>query len=173
MHAAHQSPSNSSPTTLSCVSKEPGTETATLRKSLCCHGTVHNFDFDKSHGYSLEWASEIEFQAWLKSEIKAKCIEFNLKETRCNKKAIEDQVWTDTWMYVCAREGGGGAKKNRQKSAKAADWDRKVPIKRLADGCPCWLQVKRYPDTNLLCGKYNDTHSHDIGKENILYTNIS
>ncbi|SJL09305.1 uncharacterized protein ARMOST_12682 [Armillaria ostoyae] len=110
-------------------------------------GVVHNAEYDKAHGYTLEWASEAEFQAWLTSEMKEKCIEFNLKETTRNKKPVAERVWIITHTYVCAREGGGGSKKQCTKSDKSANWSRKVPMKRLAEGCSARLQVKSYPET--------------------------
>ncbi len=138
-----------------------------------CRGVVHNADYDKAHGYTLEWASEVEFKVWLTSEMKEKCIEFNLKETTRNKKPVAEHVWITMHTYVCAREGGGGSKKQCTKSDKSANWSRKVPTKRLAEGCSAQLQVKSYPETRTLHGLYNTSHSHDTGQANLLYTNIS
>ncbi|KAJ7025760.1 hypothetical protein C8F04DRAFT_926919, partial [Mycena alexandri] len=47
---------------------------------------------------------------------------------------------------------------------------RKIPNKRI--DCPCRVVGKSYPGTTIILGKYEDSHSHPIGSENLIYTRI-
>lgn len=38
--------------------------------------------------------------------------------------------------------------------------------------CPCRVVKKSYPGTSIILRKYEDSHSHPIGSENLIYTRI-
>jgi hypothetical protein len=50
--------------------------------------------------------------------------------------------------------------------------ERKIESKRIDGGCPCYVQIKTYPDTDTVLGKYSVDHSHPTGKDNLKYIRI-
>ena len=50
--------------------------------------------------------------------------------------------------------------------------ERKIDSKRIDGGCPCIIQIKIYPHTGTVLGKYNHDHSHPTGKDNLKYNRI-
>lgn len=110
--------------------------------------------------FKLSWASFEDMQIWLKKEQEAKFIELRLKKTRPH----HGNKWTAQYIYVCARQGSGGA----SRYIKKHDWARKIPVKRLAS-CPCRLIIKTYPNTASTLGHYEDSHSHPVGHDNARY----
>ncbi|KAH9024713.1 hypothetical protein EDB84DRAFT_1246658, partial [Lactarius hengduanensis] len=54
---------------------------------------------------------------------------------------------------------------------KKHQWERKIPSKKT--GCQCRLTVKRYPQTEVILGKYEDNHDHPLGDDNLRFTRLS
>ena len=50
--------------------------------------------------------------------------------------------------------------------------ERKVASKQIEGRCPCSIQIKTYPHTNTVLGKYSPDHSHPTGKDNLKYIQI-
>jgi hypothetical protein len=48
-------------------------------------------------------------------------------------------------------------------------WKWKIENKQLPDGCPCRVQIKTYPHTAIVLGKYVSNHFHSIGLENLKF----
>jgi hypothetical protein len=115
--------------------------------------------------YPLRWDSWAQFQTWLRSEARSKSIELVRKNIRT---AAAGLGWLERHEFVCARQGSGGS---TQVASKGLDRKRTIPNKRV--GCPCRLTVKTYPNTVEVLGMYTETHSHEIGNENIKFTRIS
>ncbi|KAJ7447652.1 hypothetical protein FB451DRAFT_993781, partial [Mycena latifolia] len=125
---------------------------------------VGSFEYDLAHNFTLRWSSLLEMQSWKTKECSDKSIEFVKKYT--SSPALANAAWTETRIYVCARQGSGGKSKYEPKNA----WTRKVSSKRI--GCPCRLTVKTYPGTSEVLGFYKCDHSHSIGDENVKYTRL-
>ncbi len=47
--------------------------------------------------------------------------------------------------------------------------ERKINSKRIEGGCPCSVQIKTYPHTGTIMGRYNPNHFHPVGKDNLKY----
>ena len=118
--------------------------------------------------YTLAWDSLQDMEQWLKREQTEKCIELRKKEVVYNK-AKGTKGWLAKHIYVCARQGTGGKSKYVKKHP---EWNRKLPPKRLEDGCQCRLVVRTYPNTAKVLGKYSGDHDHAIGMENIRFTRL-
>jgi hypothetical protein len=139
-----------------------------------CNGPEHSetpatskrkgsFNWDRENGWALKWASIAEFEAWLKDEQLAKSIEFILSSTKPGK-------WLSTQKrtYVCSRQMSGGQKKYEKKHP---DWQRKIDSKKI--GCRCQIEIKCYPHTLTILGRYAEEHDHKIQLANVAYTHLS
>lgn len=126
-----------------------------------------DYDTDAVKWCTLSWNSAQDMQMWLKHEQESSFVELRLKERKVNVLA-EPRGWKEKYYYVCARQGTGGDKLYVK---KFPDRDRKIPTKRT--GCNCSLQVRYYPNTSRVLGKYVTNHSHPIGSENARYTRLS
>jgi hypothetical protein len=116
--------------------------------------------YDREHGFNLEWESKDDFKAWLDNEQTAQSIEL-----RPSKIERGSALYSTNQIFRCARNGTGGLKPYQKKTAR----ERKVESKRLADGCPSLVQIKTYPHTAIVLGKYISNHSHAIGLDNLKY----
>ncbi|KAJ7025281.1 hypothetical protein C8F04DRAFT_1300355 [Mycena alexandri] len=94
------------------------------------------------------------------AEETTKSVSFLLKEVEPNRGKTAHE-WTAKHIYVCARMGTGGKSKYVPKREQI----RKIPNKRI--DCPCRVVGKSYPGTTTILGKYEDSHSHPIGSENL------
>jgi hypothetical protein len=133
------------------------TETAATSK------TKGSFNWDRENGWTLEWASIAKFEAWLKNEQLSNSIEFVRSSTKTGK-----WLWTKRWTYVCSRQMSGGQKKYDKKHP---DWQRKIDSKKT--GCRCQIEIKHYPHTLTILGRYAEKHDHEIQLANIAYTRLS
>ncbi|KAJ7748748.1 hypothetical protein DFH07DRAFT_696269, partial [Mycena maculata] len=115
--------------------------------------------------YQLSWTSPAELQAWIRAEEIDKTVELILKESEPNRGTTDHQ-WTKKHVYVCARMGTGG----KSKYAPKCNQERKVDSKRMP--CPCRLVAKTYPNTHMILGRYDSSHSHPVGSDNLKYTRI-
>src|ERR1700722_6820647 len=111
----------------------------------------------QSGKYELQWPFLAAMEAWIKEEESANYIELRLKDTILNDKLH----WDEKYVFVCARQGTGGASSYEKKKPT---WGRKVPTKRIR--CPCRLVVKTYPNLAQVLGTYEKKHSHPIGPIN-------
>jgi hypothetical protein len=59
----------------------------------------------------------------------------------------------------------GGIKKYQKKTT----CKQKIKSKWISDGCPSLVQIKTYPHTNIVLGKYISNHSYAIGMENLKF----
>ena len=116
--------------------------------------------YDREHGFNLEWYSKEAFKDWLDNEQTAKSIEL-----RPSKIEHGTALYTTNQIFRCARNGTGGLKPYQKKTTR----ERKIESKRIASGCPALVQIKTYPHTNIVLGKYISNHSHAIGLENLKF----
>ena len=77
-----------------------------------------SFNWDRANGWTLEWGSFAEFEAWLRDKQLAKSIEFVLSSTKTG-----NWLWSGKWTYVCSHQITGGQKKYDK---KYPDWQRKI-----------------------------------------------
>jgi hypothetical protein len=126
---------------------------------------IGSITYDREEGgYNLEWESRADFNEWLTHEQAAIGIELRLSKTRQGKTKLYSRSET----YSCACNGTGG--KSRYVKKTTREW--KIESKRIEGGCPCFVQIKTYPHTNTIMGKYNHDHSHTTGKDNLKYIRI-
>ena len=116
--------------------------------------------YDREHGFNLEWDSKEAFKIWLDNEQTAQSIEL-----RPSKIERGSALYTTNQIFCCARNGTGGLKHYQKKMTR----ERKIENKQLPDGCPCRVQIKTYPHTAVVLGKYVSNHSHPIGLENLKF----
>jgi len=119
----------------------------------------------KKNGYNLEWESRADFNTWLTHEQAAVGIEIRVSKTRASKSK---QLYSTCETLRCARNGTGGKKNYVKKTTR----EKKIDSKRIEGGCPCYVQIKMYPHTDTILGKYNFNHSHETGKNNLKYIRI-
>jgi hypothetical protein len=121
----------------------------------------------EGNGYNLEWESRAEFERWLTNEQQALGIEIRRCRTK-HSKARGQQVYLTRETFRCARNQLGGTKPYVKKTTR----ERKIESKRIEGGCPCLVEIKTYPHTDTILGKYNHDHSHPTGKDNLRYIRI-
>jgi hypothetical protein len=68
-------------------------------------------------------------------------------------------------MLFTMRNGTGGKKHYVKKTT----CKRKIDSKWIEGRCPCSIQIKIYPYTNTILGRYNANHSHPVSKDNLQY----
>jgi hypothetical protein len=139
------------PPAISCPSNPIDPATSRLLGSIT---------YDRGHGFNLEWDSMESFKDWLDNEQTAKGIEL-----RPSKIERGSALYTTNQIFCCARNGTGGLKLYQKKTAR----ERKIESKRIAGGCPSLVQIKTYPHTDTVLGKYISDHSHAIGLENLKF----
>ena len=118
----------------------------------------------EGNGYNLEWESRAEFERWLTNEQQALGIEIQRSKT-WHSKARGQHIYLTYETFHCTRNQLGGVKPYVKKTA----WKRKIESKRIEGGCPCFVEIKTYPHTETILGKYNHDHSHPTGKDNLKY----
>ena len=116
----------------------------------------------EENGYNLEWETRADFESWLTHEQQANGIEIRRSLTKLSKAR---RVYLTNETFRCTRNEIGGTKPYVKKTAR----ERKIESKRIKGGCPCYVKIKTYPDTNIVLGKYNFNHSHPTGKDNLMY----
>ncbi|KAF7372286.1 hypothetical protein MVEN_00088300 [Mycena venus] len=84
-------------------------------------------------------------------------------ESREGGSSMDDEAH----IYVCARMGTGGKSKY---VPKHPEQERKIGNKRM--DCSCRVVGKSYPGRATILGKCENSHSHPIGAENLIYTRI-
>jgi hypothetical protein len=127
---------------------------------------VGSITYDREeNSYNLEWETRADFNTWLSHEQKALGIEIRIAKTWLSKA---QQVYLTCKTFRCARNGCGGLKPYKKKTMR----ERKIGSKRIQGGCPCYVQIKTYPNTDTILGKYEFNHSHETGKNNLKYIQI-
>ena len=120
----------------------------------------------EENGYNLEWETRADFDRWLTHEQKAVGIEIQIAKTRRSK--ARQQVYLTCETFRCMRNRCGGIKHYEKKTV----WEQKIDSKWIDGGCPCYVQIKTYPDTDTILGKYKFTHFHQTSKNNLKYIQI-
>ncbi|KAI9435351.1 hypothetical protein H4582DRAFT_1795896, partial [Lactarius indigo] len=129
------------------------------------HGSI---TWDREHGYSLEWDSQEDFHKWCENEQRAHGIELRITQIRGSRaSANQSALFSRSRLFVCARQGTGGTKKYEKKTNRETR-----DSKRIEGGCPCHVQIKMYPFTGTVLGKYSPDHSHPTSKDNLKYVRI-
>jgi hypothetical protein len=123
-----------------------------------------SFHYDReAGGYDLSWESFAKFDAW---RLEQQCIDSIDLSLADSERGTRHYSWKR--VYRCTRQGSGGIKAYNK---KYPDRIRTLGPKRI--GCLCKLDLKAYPGTNVLLGRYLRTHDHPIGLGNIIFTRIS
>ena len=146
-----------------CPSKVPqGNALATSIK----HGS---YNYDRMHGYPLEWSNFAAFNAWHHEEELRYSIELIASTIKCGVMVKHGgPLWTEKRLYVCLHQPSGGWTEFEKKHP---DWHRKIGSKKT--GCRCQVVIKLYLHTNAILGNYMNTHDHEVGLENIAYMRMS
>jgi hypothetical protein len=118
--------------------------------------------YDWKHGYNLEWESRADFNKWLTHKQAVIGVEIRLSKTRRSKG---QQVYSTCETFCCTCNGTGG----KTSYMKKTQCERKIDSKWIEGGCPCIVQIKTYPYTNTVLGKYIPNHIHPTGKDNLKY----
>jgi len=119
----------------------------------------------KENGYNLEWESRANFDRWLTHEQEVLGIEIRIAKTQASKA---QQLYLKCETFRCTRNGCEGIKPYVKKTTQ----ERKIESKWINGGCPCYVQIKSYPHTDTILGKYENKHSHDISKKNLKHVQI-
>ena len=120
------------------------------------------YDWNKNC-YNLEWESRDDFDRWLTNEQDTHGIEICISKVQHGK-----QLYLSSETFHCTHNKTEGVKHYEKKTA----WERKIKSKQIEGGCPCYVQIKTYPHTGTVLGKYEDKHSHETGKDNLKYLRI-
>ena len=124
---------------------------------------VGSIMYDWEEGsYNLEWGTRAEFENWLTHEQKALGIEIRQSKTHLSKAR---KVYLTCKTFHCAHNRCRGLKHYKKKTAR----ERKIDSKWINGRCPCYIQIKTYPLTNTVLGKYKFNHSHETRKNNLKY----
>ncbi len=119
--------------------------------------------YDQEHGFNLEWNTKEAFKAWLENEQTTQSIE--LQPSKIEQRSA---LYSTNQIFRCVWNGMGGVKHYQKKTAR--EW--KIKSKRLSGSCPCHVQIKTYPHTAIVLGKYISNHSHAIGMENLKFVRM-
>jgi FAR1 DNA-binding domain len=139
--------------TVLCLADDP----ATSRR-------LGSFNHDRETGlYPHEWGSLAEFDAWRQEEEIVYSIEFVV-----SRVAHGNKLWTSRRHYACSRGWSGGRYKYEKKHP---DQLRKKGSKKT--GCQCKIVIKQYPHTQIILGRYEQDHNHQLGLANVTYTRTS
>src|SRR5258708_14924653 len=116
-------------------------------------------------GYDLEWKSRAEFNKWLTYEQATIGIEIRLSKTRYSKN---NTLYSTCETFRCMHNRIGG----KSHYVKKTMWEQKIESKQIEGGCLCLVQIKTYPHTDIILGKYDHDHSHPARKDNLKYIQI-
>ena len=117
----------------------------------------------EQNSFNLEWESRDDFSNWLRLEQKEMGIELRVSKVR--KSQVWELCYSSNETFSCTHNGTGGKKVYVKKTTH----ERKIDSKRIEGGCPCFVQIKTYPDTKTILGKYNRDHSHPTSIDNLKY----
>ena len=132
---------------------------------LATYSKIGSMSYDhQENGYNLEWELRAKFSDWLTNKQAALGIKIWVSKTWASKL----QVYSTCETFCCARNGTGRKVNYIKKTAR----ERKIDSKWIEGGCHCFVQIKTYPYTSIVLGKYNHDHSHPTGKDNLKYIQI-
>ena len=123
----------------------------------CLLGSI---TYNWEHGFNLEWDSKEAFKNWLDNKQTAKSIELRPSKIECGST-----LYMANQIFCCAQNGMGGVKEYQKKTTR----EQKIESKWIAGGCPPLVQIKTYPNTDIVLEKYISNHSHAIGMENLKF----
>jgi hypothetical protein len=124
---------------------------------------IGSITYDREeNGYNLEWESRADFNEWLTHKQMATGIEIQISKTQ--KSKLHDLYSTCETLHYAHNTTGG-----KSHYVKKMMCERKINSKQIEGGCPCFVQIKTYPHTNTVLGKYYHNHSHPTGKDNLKY----
>jgi hypothetical protein len=116
-------------------------------------------------GYNLEWKSRDNFDKWLTYEQATIGIEIRLSKTYYPKNSA---LYLKGKIFCCIRNRTKGKKHYVKKTTRK----RKIDSKRIEGRCPYSVQIKIYPHTDTILGRYNANHFHSVSKDNLQYIQI-
>ena len=111
----------------------------------------------------LEWKNEHNFLVWLTTKEHENAIKFIVSVT----EGLDSLNWWVQRTYRCSWEFSGGKKDCGTKT----QCDCKIPL--MKTGCQSHLIIKQYPGTEVIHGKYDDHHNHELGDENLCFLKLS
>ena len=120
------------------------------------------YDRDKA-GMTYKGDDNDAFLVWLAAEESAKFIELVVSQIEYSNSP----EWRERRVLRCSREFTGGTSDYQNKH----QWERKISSKKT--GCQCSLTIKRYPQTDVILGKYQDEHDHPLGDDNLRFLRLS
>ena len=113
--------------------------------------------------YDLKWESRDDFDRWLTYEQNTHGIKIRISKVQRGK-----QLYLSSETFHCTRNKIKGVKHYEKKTTR----ERKIESKRIEGSCPCYIQIKTYPHTQTILGKYNCNHSYPTSEENLKYIQI-
>ena len=143
-------------------SEDEGEGTPDNAGSLATSRKRGSFNWDREHGFSLEWANLAEFEMWRQVEERTSSIELIRSSTRTGV------LFSRRQRFVCGRQDSGGLRKYQKKHP-----GRKCKIRNRKSGCGCYVIVKQYHHTSTILGRYIAEHDHEIGEANIAFTRLA
>ena len=125
---------------------------------------IGSMTYDREqNGFNLEWESRDNFSNWLRLEQKEMGIELQVSKVR--KSQVQELCYSSNKTFSCTRNRMGGKKVYVKKTTR----ERKIDSKQIEGRYPCFVQIKTYPDTETILGKYNHDHSHPTSVDNLKY----
>jgi len=126
--------------------------------------TRGSFEYDRRSGqFTLAWELLAEFDIWRLDQKRLHMIDLCLANT---ERGMCHFSWRR--IYRCSQEGSGGVKPYEKKFP-----DRIQKFSPKWTGCQCKVDLKAYPDTDIILGHYHNIHDHPIGTKNLIYTRVS
>ena len=108
---------------------------------------IGSMTYDREqNGFNLKWESRDDFSNWLRLEQKEMGIELRVSKVR--KSQAQELHYSSNKTFSCTRNGMGGKKVYVKKTT----CERKIDSKRIEGRCPCFVQIKTYPDTETILG---------------------
>ena len=146
------------------IPDDTGPDPDTIDPAVSSRMGSMTYDWEENN-YNLEWESRDNFIRWLTHKQAAIGIEIRLSRT-CHSK--NNSLYSICETYCYAHNGTSGKKDYMKKIMR----ERKIDGKWIEGGCPCSIQIKMYPHTNTILGRYNPDHFHPTGKDNLKYIRI-
>ena len=122
-----------------------------------------SFNYDREKGdFPMRCANITEFDAWCWMEELTYSIEF-ITAWVTNGRVL----YLEKCDYVCSHQASGGEVPYQKKHP---DWQCKIRSKK--SGCTCQITIKCYHHTEMILGWYAKEDNHELGVENIAYTQL-
>ena len=121
----------------------------------------------EENSYNLEWESRANFTQWLTHEQAVIGIKIQISKTQ-QSKVHQAQLYSTCKTFHCVHNGIGGKSCYMKKTTH----ERKIKSKQIDSRCLCYVQIKMYPHTDTILGKYNHNHFHPTSKDNLKYSRL-